>query len=185
MLWWSEDQRGYTTEDRIRWMLTEVDVDPPVDCAHLAAAIAAIDDALVEYPPPLFAGATAFLTELARRVPLAIISDTGFASGHGQNRILEMYSVRDHFKATIYSGDVGHAKPRPEPFLEALTALGTPPAEVLHVGDIEQTDVRGALAMGMRAVRLDLKWDSGPSEAEHVARSYDDLLAYLFANGLG
>ena len=183
--WWAEEQRGYTTEERIRWMLSWMDVSPPTDCQHLAATVAVIDDALLAYPPPLFDGAVELLADLASRVPLAIVSDTGFASGHGQNRVLELYGVRDHFAATIYSGEIGHCKPRAEPFAAALSALGIPPHEVVHVGDIEQTDVRGALAMGMRAVRLDLKEDNGRSAAEYVARSYDDLLAYLLANGLG
>ena len=184
MRWWAEEQRGYTTEQRIRWMLTEVDVEPADGCRHLAAAVAAIDEALLEHPPDLFPGAAELLAELASRVPLAIVSDTGFASGHGQNRVLELYSVRDHFRATIYSADIGYPKPRPEPFHAALAALGVSPADVLHVGDIEKTDVRGALAVGMRAVRLDLKGDSGPSDAEYVARSYRDLLAYLDRSGL-
>jgi putative hydrolase of the HAD superfamily len=184
MRWWAEEQRGYTTEQRIRWMLTEVDVDPAPDCEHLAAAVAAIDEALIEYPANLFPGAPELLAELASRVPLAIVSDTGFASGHGQNRLLELHRVLDHFRVTIYSADIGYPKPRPEPFHAALVALGVPPAEVLHVGDIEHTDVRGALAVGMRAVRLDLKQDGGPSEAEYVARSYEDLLAYLERSGL-
>jgi len=183
-IWWSEHQRGYTTEERIRWMLLEKAVSPPADCQHLAAAVAAIDDALLEHPPPLFPGASEFLAEIAQRVPLAIISDTGFASGHGQNRVLELYNVRDHFRATIYSDNVGHSKPRPEPFHQALAALGVPAGEVVHIGDIEQTDVRGALAVGMRAVRIDLKGDNGPSQAEFVARSYRELLRYLLDHGL-
>jgi len=182
--WWADEHRGYTTEQRIRWMLSWVDVSPPEDCEHLAAAVAVIDDALLAYPPPLFDGAVDLLSTLASRVPLAIISDTGFASGHGQNRVLDLYGVREHFAATIYSGEIGHCKPRAEPFNAALQALDIPAHEVVHIGDIEQTDVQGALAMGMRAVRLDLKEDNGPSAAEYVARSYGELLGYLLSNGL-
>jgi FMN phosphatase YigB (HAD superfamily) len=50
---------------------------------------------------------------------------------------------------------------------------------VLHVGDNERTDVGGALAMGMRAVRLDALRDSGETRSERVAKSLDDLVAYL------
>jgi FMN phosphatase YigB (HAD superfamily) len=167
--------------EAVRWW---VDVSPPEDCEHLAAAVAVIDDALLAYPPPLFHGAVDLLSALASRVPLAIISDTGFASGHGQNRVLDLYGVREHFAATIYSGEIGHCKPRAEPFNAALQALDIPAHEVVHIGDIEQTDVQGALAMGMRAVRLDLKEDNGPSAAEYVARSYQELLDYLSAHGL-
>jgi putative hydrolase of the HAD superfamily len=74
---------------------------------------------------------------------------------------------------------VGHAKPRPEPFHAALAALGVDAADALHVGDIERTDVRGALGVGMRAVRLDIVRPGGDSAAEYVATSYEELMEYL------
>jgi FMN phosphatase YigB (HAD superfamily) len=49
----------------------------------------------------------------------------------------------------------------------------------MHVGDNERTDVRGALAAGLRAVRLDVARTGGPSEAEFVARSYEELTEYV------
>ena len=107
--------------------------------------------------------------------------DTGFASGRAQDRLLAKDQLLSLFKATVYSMDVGHAKPRPEPFAAALRALGTAPAETLHVGDNERTDVRGALAAGLRAVRVDFVRQSGPSEAEFVARSFEELTSYLLA----
>jgi putative hydrolase of the HAD superfamily len=75
--------------------------------------------------------------------------------------------------------DVGHAKPRPEIFAAAVETLDIPPGEILHIGDNERTDVRGALAAGFRAVRLDVVRAGGPSEAEFVARSYEELTNYL------
>jgi FMN phosphatase YigB (HAD superfamily) len=77
--------------------------------------------------------------------------------------------------------DVGHAKPRREPFDAALRALGVAAGEAVHVGDDERTDVRGALGAGMRAIRLDLVKQRGPSQAEFVARSYAELVDYLEA----
>ena len=79
--------------------------------------------------------------------------------------------------------DVCHAKPRPEIFRSAVETLGIPPHEVVHIGDNERTDVRGALAAGFRAVRLDVVRGGGPSEAEYVARSYEELTDYLMTDG--
>ena len=75
--------------------------------------------------------------------------------------------------------DVGHAKPRPEIFGAAAAALGVAPHEILHVGDNERTDVHGALQAGFRAVRLDVVRAGGPSEAEYVASSFEELVEYL------
>jgi len=109
------------------------------------------------------------------------VSDTGFASGRAQDRLLAQDGLLQYFAATIYSMDVGHSKPRPEPFQRALETLGASPNEAIHVGDIERTDIAGALAAGMRAVRIDVMRPGGSSAAEHVATSYEDLVAYLLA----
>ena len=79
--------------------------------------------------------------------------------------------------------DVGHAKPRPEIFHTAVATLGVAPHEILHIGDNERTDVRGALDAGFRAIRLDVVRSGGPSEAEFVARSYEELTEYLLKGG--
>lgn len=177
--WWRDEHRGYTARHRIDWMLDRIAVKRPPDCEHVARAVQAVDDALLTLPPPLLADAKDCVEALAARFKLAIISDTGFASGRAQDLLLEQVGLRDKFACTIYSADVGHAKPRPEPFLAALAALGVAPEEALHVGDIERTDVRGALAVGMRAVRLDVVRESGPSDAEAVIRSLSALQSYL------
>jgi FMN phosphatase YigB (HAD superfamily) len=84
------------------------------------------------------------------------------------------------FAATVYSMDLGHAKPRPEPFRAAVDALGvTSSRDVIHVGDNERTDVGGALASGLRAIRLDVVLPGGSSEAEFVATSFDELSDYV------
>jgi putative hydrolase of the HAD superfamily len=179
--WWHDEHRGYKTSDRIRWLLQRLEIERPDDCEHIAAAIVEVDRALLEYPPPLLPGAAEALRALSAHYSLAIISDTGFASGRAQDAVLEGYGVRAHFTATIYSMDVGHSKPRPEIFRAALDALGAEPGEVLHVGDNERTDVGGALAMGMRAVRLDAVRDSGSTQGERVAKSLEELVTYLLA----
>lgn len=177
--WWREEHRGYTTEERIHWMLRRAGVEPREECEDVAEAVRAVDDALLMHPPALLPGAAECVRALAARYRLAIVSDTGFASGRAQDALLDRDGLRDCFVATVYSCDIGHAKPRPEPFLAALESVGVAPAEALHVGDIERTDVVGALGVGMRAVRLDAVRESGASAAEKVVRSLDELAAYL------
>lgn len=177
--WWREEHRGYTTAERIHWLLGQLSITRPQDCEHMAVAIEEIDRTLTELPPPMLPGAREALARLGERYALAIVSDTGFVSGTAQDRLLAQDGVRDRFKATIYSMDIGHAKPRPEPFHAALTALGVAPHEALHVGDIERTDIAGALGVGMRAIRLDAVRKGGPTRAEHVAESLTALADYL------
>lgn len=177
--WWSEEQRGYTTDDRLRWILQRAALQPRERCEHVAAAADAVDNALLMLPPAMLSGAWQMLRSLRRHFTLAVISDTGFASGRAQDRLLQKDAAREFFAATVYSMDVGHAKPRPEIFAAAVETLGILPHEILHIGDNERTDVRGALAAGYRAVRLDVVRSGGPSEAEFVARSFGELAEYL------
>lgn len=177
--WWRDEHRGYTAADRIRWILQRLGIEPPADCPDLATACTAVDDALITLPPELLPGARRGIHALGARFRLGIISDTGFASGAAQNRILERDDLRAAFRVTVYSADLGHAKPRPEPFAQASAALGVEPAAIIHVGDNERTDVRGALDAGLRAVRVDIVRSGGKSAAEYVAHSFDDLVEYL------
>lgn len=177
--WWSEEQRGYTTDERLRWILSRAAVTPREGCEHVAAAADAVDSALLMLPPAMLAGAWQMLRTLRRHFTLAVISDTGFASGRAQDRLLEKDGARDFFATTIYSMDVGHAKPRGEIFAAAAEQLNLAPHEILHIGDLERTDVKGALAAGFRAIRLDVIRDSGPSQAECVARDFEGLTEYL------
>ena len=177
--WWREEHRGYTAGERIRWMLQRLSIERPADCEHIARAVRAVDDALLAYPPSLLPGAADAVTALGTRYRLGIISDTGFASGRAQDDLLAREGLRSLFDVTVYSVDIGHAKPRREPFEAALEALALAPNDVVHIGDNERTDVRGALDMGMRAIRVDFVRQNGPSAAEFVARSFDELTAYL------
>ena len=80
--------------------------------------------------------------------------------------------LRDHFHAVMDSHLVGHEKPDPRIFLQALERVGASPSESVYVGDDHENDVRAARAAGLRAVDvttlatlLDL-----PAHLEAVAR---------------
>ncbi|MBK8247979.1 MAG: HAD family hydrolase [Gemmatimonadetes bacterium] len=177
--WWRDEHRGYHTVDRIRWLCAAIPTPTPVSHDAMEAAAAVIDQTLVDVPAPLLPGARDAIARLSTVYRLAVVSDTGFASGRAQDALLAQDGLRSAFTATIYSMDVGFAKPRPEIFRAALDTLGVPREHTLHVGDNERTDVGGALAFGMRAVRLDAVRDAGDSRAEFVARSLGALADYL------
>src|SRR5918994_1435325 len=99
--WWREEHRGYGASERIRWMLERLNVTRPPDCEHVAAAVRAVDETLLEFPPPLLAGAKETVERLGTRFPMAILSDTGFASGAAQDALLEREGMLAHFTARI------------------------------------------------------------------------------------
>jgi putative hydrolase of the HAD superfamily len=66
--------------------------------------------------------------------------------------LLDQLELTPFFDAIVISHEVGHCKPSPEIFREALRLLNLPGAQVLHVGDSETEDVQGAQRVGLQAV---------------------------------
>lgn len=65
--------------------------------------------------------------------------------------LLAKLKLDAYFKTVIVSIEVGARKPACPPFHLACAALGTLPAETLHVGDSLETDVEGARSAGLQA----------------------------------
>lgn len=170
---------AYTGLERIQWMLEQFGIHRPADCPEIAATAAEVDQTLLDLPPALLPGVREALDALRLRYRLAIVSDTGFASGTAQTRLLEQDGLREYFDAIVYSEEVGAPKPDARMFNAALQHMGCEPSQALHVGDLERTDVAGALAVGMRAIRLDLVRASGESRAELVALNWSEVVARL------
>jgi putative hydrolase of the HAD superfamily len=84
------------------------------------------------------------------------------------HRSLDHLGIRPRLGAAVVSGEVGFVKPRPEPFLAAMEALGAEPRECVFVGDNPAADVAGAAALGMRTV-LTREWHAGALDTDREA----------------
>ena len=91
------------------------------------------------------------LAKLARRVPLGIVTDGDPLVQHAKLRALGFDAM-----VVVFSDELGreHRKPDPAPFERALATLGATARETVFVGDRPEKDVAGAIAVGMRAVRV-------------------------------
>ncbi|HVV37357.1 MAG TPA: HAD family hydrolase [Acidimicrobiales bacterium] len=114
---------------------------------------------------------------------LGIICDVGFTPSTHLRDHLERRGLLQYFDGWSFSDEVGYYKPAREIFEHALETLGSPePARVAHIGDLRRTDVAGALAMGMTAVRyagvFDDPSENGP-EATFTITDYAELPGLL------
>jgi putative hydrolase of the HAD superfamily len=120
-----------------------------VPVAPLVAAFWAHRPARVDCYP----GALAAIRQLARRVPVAVVTD-----GHVgvQRAKVEAAGLAEVARVVIYSDEGGRdqRKPHPAPFQRALTGLGVEPGAAVFVGDRPDKDVAGAQGCGIRAVRV-------------------------------
>jgi putative hydrolase of the HAD superfamily len=87
-------------------------------------------------------------------VRIGIICDIGLTPSPVLCELLERHRLGHFFDGMAFSDDVGHYKPASAIFEHALSLLGgVHPECSVHVGDRRRTDVAGAIAMGMTAVR--------------------------------
>ena len=90
------------------------------------------------------------LTELrAMGMPMAMVSN-----GVNQEQTASRLGIDEYLDPIVGSLHVGFAKPSPEIFYLALSALGIGPEEAIMVGDDWGDDVLGANGVGMRGVHL-------------------------------
>jgi FMN phosphatase YigB (HAD superfamily) len=109
-------------------------------------------------------------------IRIGIICDIGLTPSPVVGELLERHGLLGFFDGMSFSDEVGHYKPARAIFEHALAELGgVPPERAAHVGDRRRTDVSGAIAMGMTAVRY-----NGVYEDEAIrAPEADVVLANL------
>lgn len=148
---WREEQRSIAVEHWLREMLAFLKV--ALSDETLAGLCRPIEEILLrgDAPRPV-PGVAEVLPRLSRRYRLGLISDTGLTPGRVLRGILRRDGLLPHFRALTFSDETGAAKPRPEQFLRTLNILEAQPEDAAHIGDLPETDIAGAQAIGMKAV---------------------------------
>lgn len=89
--------------------------------------------------------------------------------------LLRALKLADYFEVIVVSGEVGWHKPDARLFEYAAERLGLPPDRILHVGDSEEADVRGALRAGWQVAWLARSGVSDGEPGVAVIRSLHEL----------
>jgi FMN phosphatase YigB (HAD superfamily) len=151
------------------------DLPPGVTDQLVEAFGRAGDDAELHLTPNAGA-AIAALKEAGLKV--GIVCDVGMTPSTTLRAHLDKHGVLASFDHWSFSDEVGCYKPDPRIFTHALDGLGVAAERTAHVGDLRRTDIAGALAMGMTAVRYTGVFDddSQPEpEGHHVVADHADL----------
>ncbi len=127
---------------------------PETTLLELVAAKARLYEKRMEEGLPLYEGAQALIRDLARRVPLGIVSG---ALRPEILHALDSHGLREHFAFVISAEDTRHGKPDPEGYRMAhrtlaLRGLATgPPSEIAVIEDSVQ-GIEAARGAGMKTV---------------------------------
>lgn len=183
-----EENRQFTGDHAARYAIERL-ADDAVDASRLAELSDHLLDAYhacsetAEVVP--VDGVADVLHDLrSRRIRVGIICDVGLMPSPYLRAHLDRHGLLGHFDHWSFSDEVGVYKPDRRIFEHALAGLGgADPRRSAHVGDRRRTDIAGASAMGMRAVRITAVYDDddpgqGPS-GDAVIDSYGTLLDAL------
>ena len=86
-------------------------------------------------------------------IRLGIVCDVGLTPSPVLRAHLHQRGLLELFDHWSFSDETGDYKPATAPFEHACSGLDVPAVETAHVGDQRRTDVVGALAAGLTAVR--------------------------------
>ena len=164
------DELGVEADEELSAALLAVITDPPQDQhpqlnPNLLPTLAALRDAGVR---------------------IGIICDVGLTPSVVLRRYLDDQGALEFFDHWSFSDEVGVYKPDAIIFNHALDGLGgIAPERAAHVGDLRRTDIAGAKAMGITAVRYTGVFDDPPLpdapaiDADHVIADHAELLNVL------
>lgn len=179
--------RQFTSADAVDCLCADLGLPP--DAELRAALLDAFVAVGAEAELQLLDGVERILASLdAAGVAVGIVCDVGFTPSPLLRRHLDGHGVLAYFDHWSFSDEVGIYKPDRQIFEHALAGLGvTDPSAVWHVGDRRRTDVAGAQAMGMTAVRITAAYDDtdvteGP-EGDLVVSGHGELLQLLGLRG--
>ncbi len=171
---WHEEYRTPSAAEWVRVMLDALTVQlPPADFDALAMCY---DRSLLEADPgpTLLDGAYEAIERLARHYRLGVISDSGLSCGKTLREFLIRDGLIDCFTTLSFSDEVGVSKPHARIFQHTLERLGAQPHEAVHIGDLTRSDITGAKAIGMWAVRMAANYD----DADHSV--LPDAVVYAY-----
>lgn len=106
---------------------------------------------------------------------LSIVCDIGLTPSPVVRQYLDGAGLLGYFDHWAFSDEVGAYKPGAAIFRHTLDRLGVEPSRAVHVGDRKRTDVAGAHALGMRAVRYTGVYDDPVTDQPEADLVIDDL----------
>ncbi len=176
---WHDEFVTWTVSERIDHILTKL--DRTLSPREFSDVVAELEDMEIEIPPDPVDGVGAALEQISKVYPLAVVSDAIISPGRNLRKWLEMHGLLRHFSGFAFSDEVGKSKPDPAIFESASTQLGVDLKQMVHIGDREHNDIKGAHALGMKAILFAATRDTDAqgTTADAVCRSYSDLPGIL------
>ncbi|MBA1337119.1 MAG: hypothetical protein HPY66_3555 [Firmicutes bacterium] len=138
----------FTPEEQVEWIVNYLNIS--VNRETLPLLINGYTTSLLDIPPRFYSGVKDILLRLKAGYKLAIICNTGRTPGWVLKELLAREGIKGLFDITVFSNEVGIAKPNPKIFELVAQKIVVKPENVLHVGDDPRTDIHGAVQAGFK-----------------------------------
>jgi FMN phosphatase YigB (HAD superfamily) len=149
---WTEEHRTLNAEQRLRRTLDHLEAS--LSEGSIESLVRQYEEGIYERPPVLVEGAGRVIADLARHYRLGIISDIGFSPGRVLRQLMRQAEILEAFDSLVFSDEAGRSKPHAELFARTSQTLNARPTEIVHIGDLEHTDVVGARNASFFAIRF-------------------------------
>jgi HAD superfamily hydrolase (TIGR01509 family) len=158
-----------------RWRILATRLGVDVEALPYERVESIYQDLTMQFPPPPMPGIERVLAAVSGRYRIGLISNTGVTGGRVLREVLRHHGLLEAFDVTVFSNEYGRIKPDPSIFRHTLAELGgIAPDRAVHIGDLEELDVDGALATGMHALRYTLPELQPPPVASRALRVFED-----------
>ena len=121
------------------------------------------------------------IKELSQKYKIILISDTGFEPGKALRKAISSTGLKDIFKYEVFSDETGYSKPDKRAFELASKISETDLTDMIHIGDREEKDIKGAKNLGMHSILFTgfRDTDKEITTADHIIASWDEIKKLL------
>lgn len=168
---WLNLNRTLTTKELILFILNELEL---IDFSKsdLEFLKEELSNIILQYPPKFTQdNVPEILQKLSSKYKLAIISDTGFSNGKTLREFLKIKDIYKYFSEFSFSDELNSAKPQKKVYLNILKSYS--PENLIHVGDLIETDVTGAKNIGAYAVLYSGKFKKMDLNKNNFSKSFN------------
>lgn len=172
---WTEQMRTPTPIESVEFIWNYFSL--PYNNEIIDEVVKSFETAILKYPPNLVQDAGWAISKLSEEFEIGLISDTGFTPGSVLQELMKQKNILSYFKSFSFSDETGVSKPHPKAYYKVLNELNYRPEDSLHIGDIEDTDIKGAKNLGMQAILF-----LGDPTANHAMHTKKHTKADAIAN---
>lgn len=176
---WRHHSITWTVAERLEVLLTGLGRELPAPA--LEEVIRIHEEMEIIVAPDPIAGAGTALAQLAQEYALCVVSDAIVSPGRILRQWLELQGLAQYFSGFAFSDEVGHAKPHADMFAAAAKQVGVELSEMVHIGDRDHNDIKGAQALGMKTILFTATRDRDAklTSADAICGSYAELPAII------